>query len=317
MTCAYGGERRSSAPPGPKDLGHPTMDQRKRRIIPAFLGATALALLAHRYDIGQLIADEPPGAATVATVNGAPIVRADIQPSQEAIERRFEQVYERSSRAGENSRSLTQIALELEKSALANRIRVLIRSAQLQRLGIAVSAEEIDERWRKSTQGTDVDAKLGVWNQTLSILVDSLQDACVPGADTDAIYAERLDGRMPKAQWDMHVKHDCAPDRRRVLAAYSSKGGARREEYPDILESLITTEKTRAAIDRQLIESDAEYAEYITLLNTNPKDERVQAKPPGFRDAKHQQWWQARYREAQVEIKEDLFKDAWPPGTQK
>ena len=32
-----------------------------------------------------------------------------------------------------------------------------------------------------------------------------------------------------------------------------------------------------------------------------------------IRAAKRFEWWEARYREAKVEIKDERFKDAWPP----
>jgi len=293
------------------------MHKPKRRVIATVVGAAALLLLACWFGIGRLRAGERTETAIVATVDGAAIARSDIQPSQKAIDTRFTQVHGRDPGADVDAELVKNITHELEEAALVKQIRAVVRKTQMNRLGVAVSADEIDERWRRATDGVDVDTKLGEWNATLSILIDSLQYACVAAADTDAIYAQRLEGRMPKAQWDMHVKHDCAPERRRILAAYSSKGGARRDEYPEILEGAIATEKARAAIDRELVESDPEYAEYMTLLKTDPGVERVQAKPPGFRDSKHQQWWETRYREAKVQINDAQFKDAWPPNTQR
>jgi hypothetical protein len=263
-----------------------------------------------------LFAQQRSEAAIVATVNNVEVVYSQIRVSEVAVKRRFAAEFGRQADGSADADELGKIVRNLEIDALAKRIRAIVRDQETARLNVNVSDEEVRARWEDITRGQDVPGKLGEAAETLSILLASLEDVCVNGLNADQMYQERLQGRMPKAQWDGHVKYDCDPTRRRLLADFLARGGPEKTDYRETVRDIIRGEKLRVGVDTELARSDPEYAEFMRPVQGRSQNDRDRStKPPTYRDAKHYEWWQARYREAKVEIQDERFKDAWPPKT--
>lgn len=250
---------------------------------------------------------DDPDDHTIATVNGAPIKFKFVRVSLEQAENWFVKGNGRKPSAND-AKALESLLHDLETKALLKAMRLAVRDSEIKRLNIEVSVAEVDERWQEMAGKKDIKTAIDAGRETMAILVDALNAACNGEEDSNEAFRTRLDGRMSKVQWEGHLKYDCTPERRRILAEQARAAGPQIDDYRKLIKDQILDYRLRVAIDDALTQEDSEYAEYRRLLRDSPNDPKILTKSPMYGEAKRQEWWQKRFQEAKVEILDPRFE---------
>jgi len=143
-------------------------------------------------------------------------------------------------------------------------------------------------------------------------LLDALEAVYVDGMNPDDVYQRKIANIMPKKAWEWNLEYFKTPERRKILAMKIEKPDETiTDELRNGVRRGLLMLKTNEAIARLLEATDPELIEYRRLQKTDPHNEKLRKKPPNLIVAKRHEWWQKRFRDAQVEILDDHFKDVW------
>jgi hypothetical protein len=255
------------------------------------------------------------GDSVVASVNGEHILYTAIKVTTETAKQRFRSTHRHDPMSTAEEREVEEARVASELSRCRSRIRAVIVRQKLSELGADPTPEEIAGRVEIIEHDVDVPKVVGESRVALRAVLAALDEVAENGSDPDAVYAERLIGKLSAEEWQLRVRYESSPERRNLLRRVLELPDSELFNVEDTARSVLATEKSRQAVEAAIIATDPEYAEYVHLAATEPSNPKVQEKSPMYRDAKRYEWWQARYREAKVEIKDERFKDAWQPKT--
>jgi len=245
-------------------------------------------------------------------VDGTPIVRREVEmsPNAQMLLFEFRQAHGRDPSTPQDHEAMERSRQEHERSSLAQRIRALVRERQIARFGITVDDEEARHRWAQDL------AKWGLnqgdyetqTRRGIESVVAALKDVVFAKQDPDKVYQDRLASLMSRRDWALRIQYEATPERIAVMESILALPEG------DLLHPLpgyrmtISSEKLNKAIDAELVRTDPEFAEYMTLAKTDPGNEKVASKSPIYVEGKRDQWWRQRYREAKIEIKDKRFE---------
>ncbi len=249
----------------------------------------------------------------VAVVEGRAVMYEQVKVDSQLLASHFERVHGRRPRTQADTESIERERLARETRKLQKMIRVTIRQLETEKHGITVTKAEVERTWEKYLRDHHVDKStvMAEGREALSDLLRSYEDVVDRGEDPDRVYDRRLAGVMSRAEWEMRLEHEATPERRSQLQ--------RILEIPDDtllkpdtgFRDMIVADKMNQEIDEDLMLQDPEFAEYISLRKTDPKNDKVQSKGPNYRTAKRFEWWQGCYRKANVEIRDPRFRGVW------
>jgi len=256
-----------------------------------------------------------PGSRVIAVVNGELVRYSDVvvAPDADVLLARFRREHGSDPETETDKQAMKLAARERESVNVANHIRDIVRRQQIERFGIEPTAQEIEERWKLARQTQHIDQQTAVLRvrNVLREVIAGLEEVIDQGRDPEEVYQRRLADKISREEWKLRIQYQGKPQRReslkRALALPDEKLFNPRESYRWIL----TSEKLTDAIDKDLIATDLEFSEYMRLLKTDPSSEKVRIKDHNYVAAKRHEWWQQRYREAKVEIRDKRFEDAW------
>lgn len=259
---------------------------------------------------GDSTADQLADKAVIALVNGRAIPYSVVKVTVDAARSRFVYEHERSPATDADVQEVERIRQRYEVKQLVSYIQGTIRSQQVARFGIECSDAELQARWERILEERDQPATQARNRAKLANLLDCVRAVHESSADPDSVYDTRLTYRMTRKEWKSVLRQYGAPESRRSLEKLLSDDQEFDESAKDAARSALIMEKTMEAVEEELIRTDPEFAEYMRLARTDPRNEKVQSKGPNYKTGKRYGWWQERYREAEIELKDERFKDA-------
>lgn len=249
----------------------------------------------------------PDDTAVIAVIGGHAIQYSTIRVTAAAARERFiiENGHEPVSEAEVDE--VEQMRRTSELRQLAARIRWIIHGQEASRLGVDVTQAEIKARWEELRQERDSERVRDEARAKVRALLVGLNAVYEDREDPDQVYQADLIEIVSREEWRAVLRQYRTRAARRTLEAYLAQESVEPAEVEDAVRLVLMQEKTDKAIDQQLIRSDPEFAEYIRLAGEEPSHEKVQSKGPNYLAAKRWQWWQERYREADIVIKDARF----------
>lgn len=259
---------------------------------------------------GDSTADQLADKGVIAVVNGRAIPYSVIKVTVDAARNRFAYEHERSPATDADGQEVERIRQRYEVKQLVSYIQGTIRSQQVARFSIECSDAELEARWERILEERDQPGTREDNRERIANLLDCLRAVHEGSADPDVVYDTRLTHKLTRREWKSVLQQYGAPERRRLLEELLSDDEEFDDSAKDAARSALIMEKTMEAVEEELIRTDPEFAEYMRLARTDPRNEKVQSKGPNYKTGKRYGWWQERYREAEIELKDERFKDA-------
>lgn len=279
------------------------------------LGVTILCLMALPWSVGETMRHN----AVIAVVNGEAVKYAAVKvaPGADLLLMRFRRAHGRDPETEADREAMERERRAREIRNLSEFIRAAVRQQQTARFGIDPTEEEVEERWQRyrrerkaEGEPIDVNVMLRQGRENLRQLLKALEEVVDEGQDADAVYQRRLVDKMSREEWRLRLQYEGTPERRELLERLLALPDNELFKPHEAFRKVLVMERLDKAIEEDLVAKNPEFAEYVRLATTDPGNQKVQSKGPNYRAAKRYEWWQQRYREAQIEIKDDRFKDA-------
>ncbi len=246
----------------------------------------------------------------VAIVNGHEVPYSAIKVATEMARIRFAYEHERDPRTESDIAEVETIRRQYEVKRLADHIRTTIREQQIDRFNISCTDSELKIRWERLLEDRDPLASQAARNAKISNLLACLTAVHEEAADADVVYETQLSFKLTRKQWRAVVRQYRSPEQRAALSKILAEKIPDLDDYRDAVTTVLLSEKLDAAIEKELAQTDSEFAEHIRLSASDPGNEKLRSKGPTYKAAKRHEWWQARYREADIKIADDRFRQA-------
>lgn len=271
-----------------------------------------LVALTDRPALSEEPTEPEKGVLVVATVNGDAITYGEFKISSEEASRRFELLEKHAPETAADRDDVRRLRHNMEAEQLKIHILVAIRRQVRSELQIHVSEEEASDYLAKKIS-EDPNRTIPEAIRAGQVqLLDALEAVYVDGMNPDDVYQRKIANIMPKKAWEWNLEYFKTPERRKILAMKIEKPDETiTDELRNGVRRGLLMLKTNEAIARLLEATDPELIEYRRLQKTDPHNEKLRKKPPNLIVAKRHEWWQKRFRDAQVEILDDHFKDVW------
>lgn len=246
----------------------------------------------------------------VAVVDEHAIPYSAISVTPEMAKERFVFEHEREPESAGEFQEVKGIQHRCETQRLLRRIRAIIRETQIDRFGIRVTEDDIRERWEtmkrreRSLPPTEVTSAA-----KLTALCDGLKAVYEGGRDADGVYTQLLERKMSREEWKAALRQYRSPRMRKELEVLREKGERGLEGMRDDVREILREEKLGRAIAEELERTDPELTEAVRRVKSEPLDLEARRQWLRMRTEKRNAWWQQRYREAQIEIKDERFTD--------
>lgn len=267
-------------------------------------GATMVSIA-----IGQTIGDD----SVIVLVNGEPTRYESVRVRPEMVEERFQKLCGGSSSVVPDRNELARLRREMEVKRTCTRIKGVIVRQITARLGADPTNEEVAALVEQMNQAPESRVSSEKARTAIAAIVDGLDDVAEERLDPKQVYDANLVGIISWDEWLLRVQHESSPERRRLLRQILELPNTELVNVVDVARARLGMEKLLAVVDAELIRTDPEFADHVHRAAVDPSDPKVQERGPLYRDAKRDEWWKQRFREAKVEIKDERFKDAWPP----
>ncbi len=248
-------------------------------------------------------ASSPDDATPVASIDGHAITYGIIKVKTKAVRLRFIQEHghdpETKQDFAEMEENRTSSEIKRLRSAMIGRVRDQL----INELGIVVTEEETQSRFTEMAgDPAERQVKMERGRETERLLVYALDAVFENGEDSETVFDTMLEGRIPKSQWTNHLKYDSSKERRTILRKAYVERVFGDIDYLKFVRSILMREKLDAAVDTLICQVDNEYAEYIGLIKTNPRDPRVREKPRLYTTIKRAEWWSKKYDSCTVNV---------------
>lgn len=247
----------------------------------------------------------------VAIVEEVKIKYKDVQVTPQEALFRYKLSKGRGPSTEPEMMEMEQLRRHEEVERLAEKIRGIIFRKQKARFGIEVTEAELAERWSILTKGVDLSAAAEQRRQMIEPLLMALKAVYEKGEDKDTVYKNLLANRMTLQEWEIQLRYYRTRKRRKILEDALKQRTADLRKPDEGIRALLVREKMNEAIDREIAKTDPQFAEYKTLLEKDPKNEKLHQFDPNYLDFKRWTWWQEQYRKAKIEIKNQQFKDVF------
>jgi hypothetical protein len=259
-------------------------------------------------------AQEPKGEYVVAVVNSVPILHSSIDLPNDAAREQFIYKHGHSPVDESDMKIMEEIRHRYRLKRLTISIQTTIRKQEIARFGIKVTENDIATRWEQLVQDRDPPETITRNRLKAAALLAALNAVFDQSEDPEHVYETKLEGKASREEWEMLLR-SCNIPKWRLLQEKALEAGLNHdvvfdESMQDGVRRLVIREKLDEAIEDELIRIDPEFSEYNRLAKTDPTNEKVQSKGPNYRAAKRYLWWQQRYREAHIEIKDERFREA-------
>ncbi len=253
----------------------------------------------------------PADTATVATVNGAPCQYKRIKTDSDTLIQRFRKMHGRDPNSDLELAAIQEKRLEDETKRLNRIIRGILREQCVSMFKMDPSETEVARRWQEARPKMDIDADIARSRIELQKLVDALKDVVDGGLDADHVYRQRLSGTMSRQEWESRLEHQGIPEVVAQLEHQLTLPASELFNPAEVFRGVLINEQLHRAIEKDLATTDAEFGEYLRLLETDPTNEKIRSRGRNYRAAKRFEWWQDRYHKASVEIHDSRFRSAW------
>jgi len=246
---------------------------------------------------------------TIVVVNGRPITKSEIAVAYAYAEKRFRRMEGKEPASADDKRAVRRLQHTMEGEKLERRIRGVIRDQVSKNLGVSVTNEEVRARWRELTENVDIERAQVEEKRNFSVLLDALEEVYLAGENPEHVYDSLLMERMSSREWEVHLAYYESAEKRCAFREFVNEPIKDQEDPDPAIRGMMLAEQLDAAVDAALERDDAEFAEYLRLVKTDPASSKVQSKGPMYRAAKRYEWWHERYRQAKIEMKDDRFKE--------
>jgi hypothetical protein len=252
--------------------------------------------------------------ALIATVAGQKITYSEVSISPEIAQSQFESLSQTSQQdqaAPKPGLTLQGVQHNMDRERLFITIHQIVRAKTVRNLGIKVSPQELQQRWRRDTHGMDFVAMAKEQSQQARVLLTALDAVHLKGEDKDAVYNRSLREILPPPQWEIMLTAYRTPESRKPLKLLTRLTA--QDFKPDkSFETLIIDERLQSAIDKQIASSDHRFATSAATPGKKPQDKRnglYLRSDFEYQQRKRQEWWQRQYRASNIQIKDESFKD--------
>jgi hypothetical protein len=253
------------------------------------------------------VCDTSSKGGIVATVNGEQITYKDIDASKEDVlfnvqVRKGEKA---SQKLKEDPDRLNELVHSFEVQALVREIRTLVYAQQITQLDISVSENEVYQYWNEITTDMDQEA-VQKEKQMLVSIYDGLMQVVVEGKNKDQVYKNQLAGVISKEQWEAHLRSFNTPKRLVALEKQIKEIDSGNVQPDEGVKAYLQQQKLQEAIDFQVAAQSNEFAQ------AKEKMEKGTATIDDINLVKNKRldWWQEKYRQADIEIKDNKYSEA-------
>lgn len=109
--------------------------------------------------------------------------------------------------------------------------------------------------------------------KNLRQLLEALKEVIDEGHDADDVYERRLAGTMSSEEWRLRIQHEGTPEKREQLERVLNLPDEELFNLHDDFRNVVIMERLMEAVEEDLIQTDAGFAEYMRLASTDPGNE--------------------------------------------
>lgn len=208
----------------------------------------------------------------VALVNGDQIRRSQIDISPDRVANRFRSIEGRDPLGSADSLKLEQLREQLERARLESAIKAAVFRQVVARMGIDVNEHDIARRADQLKSSIDETNAAREIRERARSLLAALEEVANDRADPDDAYARHLVGIVSPEEWKLRVRYDVSPDRRRMLQHVLELSNSEILDLEGAAREALRLEMAIDAVEAEMVDTDAEFAENMRLLVANPDD---------------------------------------------
>jgi hypothetical protein len=241
-------------------------------------------------------------------IDGVAISYSTVRVAEAIVRRTFEARFGRAPIEPADSEALQGMRTELEANRVRNHIRAHVRDSQVARFGITASTQEVVDRLEQMKRERDPEEVMTNQLEKNERIFAALQAIHEDGVDSFEAYGRfALEGHIAKEMWPTVVA-SYASESARIAFRGALDVPTSAKELEDHVRRVVIREKLEQRILEEVSEEDSDVAEYLKRRTENSSTEKAVMTDSSFLDSKRRNWWEARYREATVEIVDPRFE---------
>lgn len=259
----------------------------------------------------SLRGQEQPPDSVVAVVEGRKVTYKEIRMPPESLRLQYRLKYGKDPKSKGELEQLAGLAEKSEKGLLASRIKSIIRARQVERFGIIVTNEELEERQRQLFSGVDLEAALTKQREALTPLIQALRAVLRKEMDQKLAYETYLVGHMPYEHWLVQMQYYNTPKRMVMLEEYLQKTPQEIRKPDAGTRAWVEEKKLNERIEAELAQADPEFSEYMRARRSKDIEtaRKIEGANPNYLEAKRAEWWRQRYAEADIQILDKKYDE--------